>query len=329
MFVFGYDIIVTMIRDFYKWNEKQFSKGFDASVVLQRGEEDFLGSGKCKKMIIRLGQDIYHIKEPHSRYYKNNKREFGASGTMMDNELATITELMAERRYRSFHLPYAYYELLRGDNGEFKLISKSINNDKVEVKSLSELMHYEDDFISEYALKFSMQNLEEILTKPAICLRVMTRECYDQYVKFLLASVFDFSTDDHFNNIIFIRNQNSMLFESMFLCDKESNVFNPLIAREFSMDEILRKSNSYNHYVGIKVSERGEDFEKRASVLLRLVKKGIMPKKYVKFLSDLAGFDFDAVARDVKGDFGLVADDRQLDIYKRTAEIAGEIAQKG
>lgn len=318
-----------MIRDIFRWNEKQFGKGFDASFVLREGTLGYIGPGAHKKEIIFLGDDIYHVKVPHSKYYKNHAGDFGAGGEALDNQLAASTELLSEMRYRAYHIPYAYYETLRGKNGEFKLLSKDIENPQLEIRTLAELLSYEDDFISKYSKKFSMQSLEEIITHPAVALKFMTPKCYDQFVKYSLASVFDFSNDEHFNNIIFVRNQSSMLLESMFLCDKESNIQNPLIAREFSLEEVYDRMNDYTEYTGFHVVDRDETFDRKVSVLLRMIKKGTMPKKYIKFLSEYAGFDFAKAANELKNRHGIELDDRQLDVYKRTAEIAGEISQRG
>lgn len=318
-----------MIRDFYKWTEKQFGRGVDTSLVLREGTLGYVGSGIHKKHIMYLGDEIYHIKEPHSKYYKNHGGDFGVSGERADNQFAAGTELLSEMRYRAFHIPYAYYESFRGNSGEFMLMSKDITTATIEMRTLAELMSYEDDFFSRYSKKFSMQTLEEIITKPAIALKIMTPKCYDQFVMYALASIFDFANDEHFNNVIFIRNQNSMLFESMFLCDKESNVFNPLIAREFSLEDVFAKTNDYTEYTGFHVTDRDETFDRRVSVLFKMIRKGTMPMKYIKFLSTLANFDFEKAANEIKNRHDISIDDRQLDVYKRGAEIAGEISQRG
>ena len=54
-------------------------------------------------------------------------------------------------------------------------------------------------------------------------LSIMTEECFDQYIKYLLASVFEFSDDEHSNNIIFVRNHKSDKFEALFVFDKSRN----------------------------------------------------------------------------------------------------------
>ena len=110
-----------------------FGKGFDASVVLREGTLGYIGPGVHKKQIMFLGDEIYHIKQPHSKYFKNNAGDFGRLGEELDNQFASATELLAEMRYRAYHIPYAYYESLRGANGEFQLVSKDISNDKIEI----------------------------------------------------------------------------------------------------------------------------------------------------------------------------------------------------
>ncbi len=306
-----------------------FGKGFDASVVLREGSLGYIGPGTHKKQIMFLGDDIYHVKQPHSKYYKNNSGDFGNASEALDNQFATATELLSEMRYKAFNIPYAHYESFRGNNGEFKLISKNIDNDQIEIRALAELFVYEDEFFERYSKKFSMQSLEEIITNPVVALRFMTPKCYDQFIKYSLASMFDFSNDEHFNNVIFIRNQNSMLFESMFLCDKESNVFNPLIARGFSLEDVFSRVNDYTEYAGIHIVDRDETFDRRVSILFKMIRNGTMPKKYVKFLSEYAGFDFTKAANEIRNRHDIVIDDRQLDVYKKSAEIAGEISQRG
>lgn len=324
-----YAIMCRMIKDFNNWNELQFSKGFDPELILREGNSGYIESGKYKKDIKFFGGDVYHIKEPHSRHHKIYRDDFGRGDSKRDNRLATATELLSEMRYRELGIPYAYYELFSGFGGELKLMSKDILTSEIDIKPLVELFYCDDESLMKSSRRFVIQNLEEIITDPKIALKIMTPECYDQFIKYSLASIFDFANDEHFNNIIFIKNKKSPLFESMFLCDKESNLFNPFLAREYSLLDVIEKITKFDAYYGFSVYDSDENFDQRVTGLLKMVLKGTMPKKYVKFLSDLAGFDFEKASNELKNRHGISLDERQIDVYKWSTEIAGKIAQKG
>lgn len=313
-----------MIRNFYKWNEKNFSDGFSVAHVLKHGrahQED-------KRIVLRVGDEIYHFKTPHSRYFKNHETYFSGEEALVDNSLSASTELLSERRYRAFKFPYAHYETLKNNKG-ITLVSKDIQNDDIELRSLGDLATYEDTYFSKYAKRLMTQTLVSVIKDSRIPLKIMTPECYDQFIKFHLASIFDFSNDDHFNNIIFMRNQNSGLFESMFLCDKESNIFNPDLASGTETSQAYDYAKRHMEYHGMHMCLLYESFPIRVRAIRQLILDGEMPKEYIKFLRKIADYDQSGAVKDIYDKFNIVVDERQLEIYKKAQEVAGSITERG
>ncbi len=318
-----------MIHNFYKWNEYNLSKEKpDPEIILTKGKRVNFPA-MPKKIIMDYDNERYHVKVPHTRFFKNNRKLFSKETTASDNKIATASELISERKYKAFHFMTAGYDLTKR-NDEFVLVSRRIGDKKIEICSLYDMIKYPYDIdMREHAGQIAICTLKDLLEKKQIILEILTDECYDELIKFILLSVFEFSDDDHYSNMLFVKDYRSDKFQSMFICDKESTVFNGYLALKGNYyGSLIPYTTSFNLYPGKIIAKPLEDFKTRCKEIARLIRKGILPKKYVSFLKAVTSFDFDAAARDVKGEFGISANDKQLDMYKFGEEEIAKILER-
>lgn len=318
-----------MIRNFFKWNEINLSKEKPTAEEVLRNGKRVNFPAMPKKTVLELGKDRYHIKIPHSRFYKNNKNMYAKETVLRDNFICTTGELISERKYKAFNFMTAGYDMTKKNN-EYVLVSKRIDDEKLELCSLYDMIKYPlDEDMRSFSREIATLTLRELLERKPLILGILDENCYDKLIEFLLLSVFEFSDDDHFNNIIFVKNTRSERFHNMFVCDKESTVFNSFIAIEGDYyGSLVDYTLAYDSYIGKIIKKPFEDYKVRAKEIGKLIKKGIMPQKYINFLKEVAGFDFDAVARDINCDFGIQANQKQLDMFKLGGELIGEVIEK-
>lgn len=303
------------------------SQKFSAKNVLESGTKLTLGSEQ-KRTMMELDGELYHVKVPHTRFFKNSRNSYVTESIKKDNFLATTSELISERKYKAFHFLTAGYDLSQ-KNGKFILVSKHMSDEKLDLCSLYNLMKCPHDAdVRYYANELATFTLRELLSKRQLVMNILTESCYDKLIEFILMSVFEFGDDDHFNNIIFVKTPKQEKFNDMFVCDKESTVFNHYLALSNYYGDLVEYSSCYNEYVGKKILKPFEDFEMRVNEIAKLIRKGIMPQKYVAFLRKVSGFDFNAVAKDIKGDFGITPNDTQLDMFKYGQEKINEMLDK-
>ena len=169
---------------------------------------------------------------------------------------------------------------------------------------------------------------EKLLKNKKHMLSIMTEKCFDEYIMCFLASIFEFSDDEHYNNIMFCRNKNTDKFESVFVYDKESTVFNPLISKGLKYNDVKYETLCFDRDVGRFVYVPEECFLDRVSEIGHLMKKGLLDKKYIDFLNVIAGFDFCEAAKQVYDETGKKINQTQLDMYRFGADQAGELAQR-
>lgn len=318
-----------MIHNFFKWNAHNISKEKpDPELILTKGKRVNFPA-MPKKIIMDYDDERYHVKVPHTRFFKNNRKLFSKETSASDNEIATASELISEKKYKAFHFMTAGYDITKRYD-EFVLVSKRIDDDKVEICSLYDMIKYPYDMdMREHAGQIAICTLKDLLEKRQLILEILTDECYDELIKFILLSVFEFSDDDHYSNMIFVKDYKSDKFQSMFICDKESTVFNGYLALNGNYcGSLIPYTTSYNLYPGKVIAKPLEDFNVRCKEIARLIRKGILPKKYVSFLKAVTNFDFDIAARDVKGDFGVGVNSKQLDMYKFGEEELSKILER-
>lgn len=346
-----------MIRDFFEWYENcETNKKFDA---LDLSSDGFFvgGLSKISKGLITYDDVDYCIKTPHSRFYK-----FGYLNLSLeekDNKLATASEFIARKRYKQFRFMYANHRPILRDRTEemsqgladeilwrnrhiynyeemyrkgiYLLVSPAISNEMIDTISLGDISTIGLQLTKDNKVEQTMyDSLEAVLDCKEYYLKFMTEECYDQFVKLQLASIFDFGDDDHFHNVKLCKNKTSERYESIFLFDKESTAFNPIIAQRGDMDlhEIKQSLQCFKNYNSMPVRKQNETSMIRMYGITRLILSGKLEKKYVKFLEEVAGIDFNKIGREIYQDLGIKPNQKQLDIYKYGADFAGIIAGK-
>lgn len=342
-----------MIKDFFEWFENwEENKKFDSLDLSSNG---FFASGisSVSKGQVDVGGSNYYIKTPHSRSFK-----FGYVNLRyesQDNALATMSELLARKRYKQFRFLYANHRPLFRDRttldkkdleviwrnrhvynyeeiyrkGVYVLVSPSLTSELVDTISFGDIVTIGLKLTKHNKAEQSMyDNLERMLDSKQYYLKFMTDHCYDQLVKFVLASIFEFSNDDHFDNIMLCKNSDSDKYEDLFLFDKESTAFNPFVAVDMGISTIKYRAQNYMSYNGMPITQIGERTMIRMYELTRLINKGKLEKKHIDFLEDIAGINFEKLAKEIEFETGLVANQKQLDMYKYGADFAGIIAGK-
>ena len=342
-----------MIKDFFEWFENwEENKKFDSLDLSSNG---FFANGisSISKGQISVDGGNYYVKTPHSRSFK-----FGYVSLRYepeDNSLATMSELIAKKRYKQFRFLYANHRPLHRDRniltdkdmkviwnnrhvynyqdiykkGVYMLVSPSLTSELVDTMSFGDIVTIGLKLTKNNQEEQSMyDNFERMLDSKQYYLKFMTEHCYDNLIKFVIASIFEFSNDDHFDNIMLCKNRSSDRFEDLFLFDKESTAFNPFVALDLSLGTIKAHTRNHMSYNGMPITDIGEKTVVRMYELTRLINKGKLEKKYVDFLEEIAGINFEKLAKEIEFETGLVANQKQLDMYKYGADFAGIIAGK-
>ena len=283
------------------------------------------------------GQKFF-VKTPHSRRFK-----FGAISTLFsrnDNRIATTSELMAERKYRELNYLTAYHkpvyinkvknEILKPGSkygvGPYVLVSPVLFDFNIHYATMFDLQEQEHLFYPNTDIDDKMFfNLENAIKNKDYFLQYLTEECYDEYIKYILLSIFEFSDDEHLGNVIICQNKYAKRFERIFVHDKESTAFNPYIAQNFDMNAVTFKTNNFTEYNGVPIDFKGERSFERILAVTKLVADGKMPKKYCEFLSTIANLDYEKFAKEVFEQTGIAPNSKQVDMYKYGSEKAGEI----
>ena len=342
-----------MIKDFFEWfnsweENKKFSQlDLSADGVFARGIES------VSKGLVGVGDGNYYIKTPHSRAFKFGyvNLKFEAE----DNLLATTSELLAQKKYKEFKFLYAnhrpifkprthlsefdyerlwknrhvynYEDIYR--KGIYTLVSPALTSELIDTISMGDITSIGMRLARKNSKEQRMfDNFESVLDSKKYYLKFMTSHCYDQYVKFVLASIFEFSDDDHYDNVWLCKNHQSDKYEDLFLFDKESTSFNPFVAINMQLEAVKFRAQNHTSFNGMPVSRMGERGVDRMFEVTRLIRIGKLEKKYIEFLNQIAGIDFEKIAAEIEMETGIKVNQKQLDVYKYGADFAGIVAQK-
>lgn len=269
----------------------------------------------------------FHRKTPHSTSYKKLKlsQEFFSA---TDNHLSAMSELLSEKVYRSHKFLTAKHFVLKKDD-EFVLYSPNLFGTDIVSEQMNNINMFKPYYFNN--ISYKTRGIEYILQGKNDFLTFMTPECFDQYVEYLLRSVFEFSDDEHYSNIMFVKRAGKEKFEEMFIFDKESTYFNFLISRitnDFNQLKTILRHFSVSDSINISITGSFNDsFNSRVQVISQLFDRGLLNEKHLKFLKDIANTDFNKIARHVHRETKIPINDVQIDCYKYGAEVAGELAK--
>ncbi len=339
-----------MILDFFEWyNNWNMVKEF-VELDLSADSSFARGIYGVSKGHVNIDGKNYFIKTPHSRSFK-----FGYISLKeqeIDNKLATMSELIAEKRYKKFKFLYATHRPIYktvtkvlGENndlvwenrhifnteeiykhGIYQLVSPALTNEYFDTISLNYMYTIRRQIAQTEEEVHMFDNFGNILESREHFLKFMTEDCYDKFVEFLIASILEFSDDDHFDNITLVKNKSSNKYEDIFVYDKESNVFNPFITKDLSLNAIKFKTRTASNYNGVPVKSMGENTIFRIFEFFGLIRQGKLKERYLKFIEELASVDYGQIAREIRAETGIWANPKQLDMYKYGADFAGIIA---
>ena len=323
-----------MIKDMFNWYLQicEDWKQENANLV----SDDFFVSKiyDINRGFVHFKNNHYFVKTPHSRSFKLGYVNTSLTG--QDNKIATASELIAEKKYKSFNFMTAVHQPIYKENygydeyfepyGIFTLVSPMLFTTEIHHASISDFIEQEKLFNPASHLDTAVfGNLGTILKRKKLLLEYMTEECYDEFVQFMLLSIFEFSDDDHMGNVIMCKNKDVEKFEHIFVFDKESTAFNPFVARNLASPAIMFKTNNFTAYNGVPITSKGERSIERMLAVAKLIADGKMPKKYIKFIDQISGLDYEQLAKEVFEDTGIKVDQRQIDMYKFGSECAGNI----
>lgn len=320
-----------MEKDFLNWyDEKCKNIQFRNNVILNL-------IGDRQKGVVYDDGNKFHFKTPHSRIFKvaGYKGHMLPAGkricSTMDNFFAISSELISRKKYRAFGMLYADYHVLLDSSleHETKIASPNVfDNDKYYVE-LNHLYDQAEMFRDSAIYDTWKYNFEEVFTKKSDFLIFMTEKGYDEYVKYLLLSMFEFSDDEHYSNLIFYGDDFRDKLDGVFLFDKESTIFNPMLAANCSLDYIERSLKFNKKYNNRRCFESQEEtFDRRFEMLLDMIQRGVIPPKYVRFIEEIAGIDYGAIAKSIKNESGISVNNLQIEMYQLGNRKAEELLQK-
>lgn len=321
-----------MEKDIFEWYEnKAKSLNVDPDDVLLRGK--LARTIYCPHDHILFEGMTFYRKVPHSKDYKflinlEPKSPFAREIKAKDNELSTISELVGEKKYRALKFLTAkhfvaeeglrYYvlspDLLTGDFQSYSYFDLVTGN---------RMQSFVNPTQSTVAHDFS-----SVLKEKNSYLEYMTEHCYEQYVRFIMNGIFEFSDDDSLANVILVKHKNSAKFEDIFVCDKESTAFNFMLCSGMSYKDIVKALKRYDHYMGVVVAELGKDnIMVRLDKIKKLFDRGVMSDFHLNLLKEIAGIDYDKIFQQALQNSSLKGDKRQLDFYKYGSELAEDLVK--
>ena len=288
----------------------------------------------------------FYLKPPHSRDFKRKKQLIFPLTNMgnlsdeeiksemkvdrrLDNQLSAMSELIAEKKYRALKFITAKHFVLE-DEKNYYLLSPNLLAGKLHNFSYYDLtVGNRIKQFERYAKSTSQDRLSSIVLNKEKYLEFMTEHCYNQYIQFILNGVFEFADDDGTQNIIFVKHKNSKVFEEVFVVDKESTVFNFMIASGYNFNQIKQMINSYSNYGGIVFNNRHEDnIEIKQNEIRRLFDRGIMGNTHLQILKQIAETDYDKLVEEALANTSLKKNQTQIDLYKYGTELAGDLAHQ-
>ena len=296
------------------------------------------------KLLLDYGTLHAFVKTPHSVTYKCRFYPYANSlqEELSDNYLASSSEMLGKNIFENFGFITAKYYPQK-INGKIYLASPNFLEGICKYTTLRAFLCQKmgsqpEKYLSESSedslvqkLKshiFARNNLTFTLENKERYLEIMTEECYDKYVSYMLLALFTFCNDEHPSNIIFCRDDDSKKFQDVFIFDKESTAFNYFLARKMEFRDIKFKMfNQEQEGSDIIVNYGSENYSDKLKGIKRLVLEGKIDKKYIDLINQYANLSLEGLRDKVYIEDGLYIKDEQLDCYKLGRDCAEELLQ--
>ena len=337
-----------MEENLFEWYEDRLLKfNFNPQEVVDHGkyvDTTYYGSDH----IIFSGFSFYK-KYTHSKDFKCNAntklrnihyrdltdeqiRDYMHVDGRLDNQLSAMSELISEKKYRAYKFMTAKHFVIEEDN-RYYLLSPDFLLSKIQKFTYQDVMWSDKNKpltdITRVARKTYQFKLAEIIQNKELYLSFMTEHCYEQFVKFVINGIFDFSNDDSFDNIVLVKHKKDNRFKDIFVCDKESTAFNFMVAQGFGYKKIKRILDEYSEYGGVVINNFGKDgITFRIDEMKRLFDRGIMGSTHLQILKQIAETDYDKLAEEALSNTSLKKNQTQIDLYKYGSELAGNLAHQ-
>lgn len=336
-----------MIENLFDWYMQEINKlNLNASDVLSQGSK--VGTNFYSTDFYVFEGKYFYVKDPHTRGHKreiirakNSRLDFGfqenirLNYTSLDNELATMSELISEKKYRAYKYITAKHFTIQNDN-DYYIMSPNMFLSELDYETFTNIdvnapFHKEDSkkfgaSILINSANTSLFDMEKWLKRKDRFLSFMTEHCYDQMIKFFLSSIFEFGDDDTLYNIILVKNKESSRFEDMFVFDKESTLFNFLIAHGDNFAEIKQQIKDYKDYDDYRFGK--SNITVRVETLRDFFDRGLLNGEHRKHLERELEVNYDKLANEISAETGLRKNQTQIDCYKHGQDYISDILEK-
>ena len=336
-----------MIENLFEWYNEQINKlNLEAYDIINNGKK--VGTNFYSTDFYIFEGKYFYVKNPHSRGYK---RELIRANNFMDeidfannvrlcyesidNKLATMSELISEKKYRAFKYLTAKHFTIQ-DKKEYYVMSPNMFLNELDFEIFTNIdvnapFHKEDSkkfgaSILINSANTSMFDMEKWLKRKDRLLTFMTEHCYEQLIKYFLSSVFEFGDDDTLYNIILVKNKESSKFEDMFVFDKESTLFNFLVAHGDSFEEIKQSIKNFNDYDDYRFAK--SNITVRVETLRNFFDKGLLNESHKSHLKRELEVDYDKLSDEISEETGIQKNQMQIDCYKHGQDYINDLLQK-
>ncbi len=318
-----------MIDNLFEWYyQNTDALKLTANDVIENGEFYSAGFYGIDTYIFE-GLNFY-LKKPHSARFKEldcfntiKNQKISRDLAVFDNELCTMSELVSEKKYRA-HKFLAAKHFSMPVGREFLIMSPNMFCEEVEATDIDGIdknaEFYEPSKINlsktakQFATGTSKYNLRQILKNKERFLQFMTEHCYEQFVNYFLLSAFELTDDENNNNLMFAKQKESDRLEEVFVFDKESTVFNFLLAQGENFDSIKQRLLDLNEFCDVVLG--GKNISARCKTLKNLFYAGLLNENHKELLTKSLAVDYDKLSDEVSLETGLKKHQSQIDLYK-------------